>query len=170
MLCEKCGKREAEVHVKQVFNQQVRECNFCRECAKESGHMDILKNSFDGFFSFNGDDLNMFFNPLLKKDKNDARQERCPGCSRLYKDFAGSAKAGCAQCYTTFFAQMTDIISGFHHSLEHTGKIAKNAGKDAKKRNMINKLKLKLEEAVKNEEYEVAAKLRDEIKSLKGGE
>ena len=51
MLCERCGKNEANVHITKNINGRVSEMNLCSECADASGE----RISFDGmmrdFFS-----------------------------------------------------------------------------------------------------------------------
>ena len=57
MLCDKCGKNEATVFVKQVINNKETKQHLCKECAE--GIMDIGNFSLDKFFS--GSHLNSPF-------------------------------------------------------------------------------------------------------------
>ena len=38
MLCEKCGKKEAEVYIRNTVNGRETEMNLCRDCAEEAGY------------------------------------------------------------------------------------------------------------------------------------
>ena len=63
MLCEKCGKNEANVYIKNIVNGKVTEQHLCSACAGESGAFktaspfstmggifDGMEQAFQGFF------------------------------------------------------------------------------------------------------------------------
>ena len=52
MLCEKCGKREANVYMKNVINGETTERHLCSECANEEGILKTAVNPFYGMSSF----------------------------------------------------------------------------------------------------------------------
>ena len=77
---------------------------------------------------------------------------------------------GCAECYNSFYEKLLPSLTRVHGKTAHIGKRPINAGGgDALN---IEELKTRLEKAVLNQDFETAAKLRDEIKALlsKGGE
>lgn len=51
MLCERCGKHEANVHITKNINGKVTEMNLCSECANKSGEMISFDGMFRDFFS-----------------------------------------------------------------------------------------------------------------------
>ena len=51
MLCERCGKHEANVHITKNINGKVTEMNLCSECADRSGEMISFDGMFRDFFS-----------------------------------------------------------------------------------------------------------------------
>jgi protein arginine kinase activator len=82
----------------------------------------------------------------------------CKTCGTTIQDIANTSRIGCPDCYTTFKEELKPFIMNFHKAYKHIGKSPKRIdNKDLKKA---------LEEAVKKEDYELAAKLRDDIKKL----
>lgn len=50
MLCDRCGKHEANVVLKRSENGSTRELHLCSRCAQESGLMQAMEARFDHFF------------------------------------------------------------------------------------------------------------------------
>ena len=48
MLCDRCKKNEATIHVKKVLNGKIESMHLCAECAKEKEENGVL-----GAFGFN---------------------------------------------------------------------------------------------------------------------
>ena len=89
---------------------------------------------------------------------------------------------GCAQCYDTFRDELVPTIRRIHGNTTHCGKkstqwrnnlqnrkIAKVQKKELTTTNSkLDNLKKQLQEAIQAQEFEQAAKLRDEIKGMEG--
>ena len=45
MICQNCGKREANTHIKQIINGDMAESHLCSDCARHLGYSDM----FSGF-------------------------------------------------------------------------------------------------------------------------
>lgn len=156
MKCENCGEREAVVHVTKIFNNEKQEYNLCESCAHKV-------NAFKEDYSF---DFHKFFSGLLESPFTpQVRGElKCPLCHMTYSTFKKHGKVGCDQCYNTFVEYLSPLIRRIHGGDHHTGKIPNNAERDIKLRKEIEELKNRLKEAIEREEYELAAKIRDELK------
>nr|MBQ4318872.1 UvrB/UvrC motif-containing protein [Clostridia bacterium] len=159
MLCNKCNKNKATVFFKQVVNGSVKEAALCPECAASMG---ILKqaaapSSFDLISGLFGD-----------SPRRVSTAKVCPGCGASYGEIASHGKVGCAKCYETFRGELTPTIVGIHGRVRHTGRAPKEykAKLDAKKQ--LDELGAKLASAIEKQEFEEAAKLRDEIRRLRG--
>ena len=86
---------------------------------------------------------------------------------------------GCPECYETFETRLDPILKRIQGANRHTGRIGKinqNKNTDKKQNNTENtktentkiaKLEEELKQAVKEERYEDAAKIRDEINKNK---
>lgn len=158
MLCQSCEKRQATTHIKTILNGELKEYNLCPECAGKLGY-----GSFFGDFGFDLDKLFGSFMDSLGTAKN---TKRCQCCGSSFEDIAKSGKVGCANCYDTFYEELLPSVQRIHGRTSHTGKLAHSAGTEVKIRNEIAKLKSQLEQAIKSQEFEKAAELRDQIKEL----
>ncbi len=90
----------------------------------------------------------------------------CPKCGRSYRDFKKTGKLGCATCYETFFSALEPTIKQLHGTAVHTGKIPSRSADELKRKRLYEKLKKDLAKAVAEEDYERAAQLHKELKSL----
>ncbi|GAJ22179.1 unnamed protein product, partial [marine sediment metagenome] len=77
-------------------------------------------------------------------------------------------KLGCSVCYHDFREQLTPLLRRLHGNSEHVGKIPRQSRGKLNKIRKIKQLKKELQELVFKEEYERAAKTRDEILKLEG--
>jgi protein arginine kinase activator len=164
MLCEKCGQKPATTLIKHTINGKMSVHNVCYDCAKNIGAFNLfndlnfnLNNLFSGMFSPD------FAVP--SKNETEAPQVVCPKCGISLNEITHIGKVGCDECYTYFYNNLIPAIEKIHGKATHTGKIPKSAGKAAKIKNVVSKLKTELATAIANEDFEAAAKLRDEIKT-----
>ncbi len=95
------------------------------------------------------------------------RQEAiCKKCGRSYSEFQKTGKLGCAECYEAFSAPLDVTLKRIHSSGEYKGKIPKSAGAGISIKKQIEQLKQRIAEAVRCEDYEKAATLHKELKTL----
>ncbi len=162
MLCEKCHKNTATTHIKTVINGVVTEQNLCGYCAAMSGYSKFVNNGFASMLS------SLFGDELAT---GTIKEVRCECCGTRFSDIAESGKMGCSECYAAFKNKLIPYLKRVHGTTEHIGKRPsdKSAGLIAvSSASKIDKLREQLLEAIKKEEFENAAKLRDEIKELEG--
>lgn len=168
MKCQKCNKNEANTHVKRVINGEFEEYHLCSECAKEMGY----GNAFSGFASSFADDFNSLFGSFFENALPARTQAtRCETCGTTYNDIARTGMVGCADCYEIFADRLLPTIRRVHGNTTHCGKNSPSYRKveaeekpEVKEESELDKLKAELDEAVKNQEFEKAAELRDKIK------
>lgn len=160
MLCQNCGKQEATTHIKRIVNGAATELHLCGDCARSLGYQSAFSDFGFGF----SDMLSSLFEPagIGALSNSVLRCEKC-GCS--FNDIVKSGKLGCADCYETFYDKLLPSIERIHGRTRHVGKMA-NGSPIQKKNTKLEELKEKLQAAVDVQDYETAAKLRDEIKSL----
>lgn len=162
MLCQSCSKNIATTHIQTVINGELTEYVLCSECAQKLGYLNPFE-SFDGSFenflgSFLGNNLQRDYLPDTT---------RCEKCGSSFEDIVSSGKVGCENCYKIFYEKMIPSIERMHGNTKHVGKVSLSAGNKAKYTSEIEKKKLLLKEAIDKQEFEQAAKLRDEIKKMK---
>jgi protein arginine kinase activator len=170
MLCQKCNQNEATIHFRQNINGDVKEINLCPQCAAELGN-DAVFNGLEDFNPFGvinvgiQNFLGSLFSQELPQRKN-PEGRKCSFCGTTFEEFAQSAMAGCSSCYQEFSGEMLPYIQRIHGKTKHVGKIPATAGKELKIQRELSTLKKQLEDAVAAQEYENAAKFRDQIKEI----
>ena len=167
MLCDKCKKNPATIHMQQFVLGAKTELHYCQECAFSFGHPDIpfpLENMFKGVLEQMQGKL---FNPALGPQPNTAAPVMvCKSCGMTGEELKKYGKLGCMVCYQSFANEVTLILKNVQSSTRHEGKFPKRVGQEMLTRRQASDLRLQLQEAVRSENYELAAKLRDEIRSL----
>jgi len=73
---------------------------------------------------------------------------------------------GCPQCYSTFRPYINTIVRELHGKGKHKGKVPIVDKRKLLLKRKIREVENALDDAVKKEEYELAAELRDKIKTL----
>ncbi len=176
MECENCGKNEANVRYTQIVNGVKKEMILCEDCAKEMGIGDMDFNmpiNVSSFFSEFFEDTEDNFLPEFTKKE----ELQCKECGMTYDEFMHNGKFGCANCYDTFLNKIDPILKNLHASNQHVGRKGKINKPKLEKMTTLNEepknttskideLKAELKQAIKEERYEDAAKIRDEIKKL----
>lgn len=176
MLCSNCGKNEANVRYTRIINGEKTEFALCEECAKKVGLDDIDFSMPINFSNFLSD---FFDDDALLPSFAKIGVEKCPKCGLTYNEFVNNGKFGCGECYNAFSDRLDAILKNLHGSYKHTGRAPKNIVKEIdiqkqetqtkkvdEKQEKIDKLNKDLQKAIKEERYEDAAKIRDEIKKI----
>ena len=106
---------------------------------------------------------------ILLKGEHSSNATRCPFCNKSFEEIAKDGKMGCAECYTAFYDKLLPSLQRIHGKGTHMGK-RPNSNNDS--RNKLEMLKEQLENAVREQNFEAAVKIRDEINSIlmAGGE
>lgn len=177
-ICEKCNK-PATVHLTEVNkNGKNIEIHLCDSCAQEAGYVQQSHTP-----------INELLNQFLKSNAsiNAPQAPHCPDCGMTWQEFKDTSLLGCPKDYTQFEPQLKNVIEQAQHGFSrHTGKVphSKSAPSthgtslaasaetvtpaDPVKLRLaeLARLKKQLAQAVEDESYEMAAKLRDQIKAL----
>ncbi|MDF7822568.1 UvrB/UvrC motif-containing protein [Pontiellaceae bacterium B12227] len=165
MKCECCKEAEATIHLTQVIDGEVKKLNLCQVCAQKNG---IDLNSP---ISITDVLLGLGNQAGGKTPKTDLSEFdlSCSRCQMTRAEFKKRARLGCPECYNAFMGELSAILQAMHHSRQHVGKIPARQGNEARITAQIAALQKDIETAIAKEEYEVAANLRDKIRSLKEG-
>jgi len=167
MQCEFCGKRPASVHFTEIVNNKKSEHHVCEKCAEERGYgAPLLKSKF----SVGGLLAGMVDQAGVGEEAKVGRVQ-CPKCHLVYSSFKETGRLGCSECYTTFRAQLRPLLRRIHGSTKHVGKTPVRDAARVALRREIQGLHEDLQRAIEHEEFEAAARLRDEIRVIeaKGG-
>jgi protein arginine kinase activator len=95
-------------------------------------------------------------------------EAKCGECGLSFQEFSRTGRLGCGHCYEAFRASMQELLRRIHGNTRHSGRRPRNAPKPARtsKARSMRKLKAELDRAVAEEDFEKAARLRDEIRAL----
>lgn len=183
MKCDNCGKDNANVRYLRSINGIREEMNLCEECSKKLGITDMDFSMPIDFSNFLGGFLEDFTNSDLLPMIGKREETKCKGCNSTFEEIMNNGKFGCPVCYETFESQIDEIMNKLHGKNRHVGRIGKadkvkvdnefskikNEKQEENKpteKDKLAELKEKLKELVREEKYEEAAKVRDEIKEI----
>ena len=161
MLCDDCKKNSACVHLTQIMNGEKVDKQLCEHCAQKYGEL-VFTNS-------NNFSVNDFLHSLFSNNSPASQQQQsrvCENCGMSYNDFTAGGKLGCSECYKCFDKKLVPLLRRIHGSAEHSGKVPKRSGGKIELRKKIKEIRKELEAHILAEEYEMAAKLRDEIRTI----
>ena len=172
MLCQSCGKKEANFHYTSNENGKVTELHLCHECAAEKGLLDDSFKSFNPFslFEDSGGMFDSLLGGLLAPNGSTSRRLKeaavCPFCGMRINEFLHGGKAGCAKCYVTFKEAVEPTVKKLHGNTAHTGKKPKGFLGHRTKKDKKAELEKLLKQAIETQEYEKAAEYRDALRAL----
>ena len=173
MLCDKCQKNQANIHMHQYVNGEKKEINLCPACSFSMIDMPI---SFENLFQGVMDSLlNMKTSLNTKTGKKSATaitipSLKCPICKMTSENFKSGGKLGCYNCYRTFASELAPLIKNVQGGVRHEGKLPKRSGVEYKQIRETDRLREMLKKAVNEENFEEAASLRDQIRAITNAE
>ena len=169
MLCDLCKQNQATVHLTEIVDEQMSEMHLCEECASQKGAQ------MESHFGLS--DLLAGLADFGKATGTEELTETkvCPSCNLSYEEFRKIGRLGCAECYTTFKRSLSSLLKRIHGSTQHVGKTpeltaatgaapAPKPHAPPKPRSELAELRRKLAQAIDQEAFEEAAKLRDQIR------
>ena len=160
MLCEVCKQTQATVHLTEIVNEQMTELHLCEGCANQKG------TQVESQFGL-ADMLSGLSDYGKAQEPEEISTKACSSCGMTYDDFRKVGRLGCGECYVTFKRSLGSLLKRIHGSPLHLGKSPVRLLKSAKgSKTELLDLKRKLEQAIDHEEFEEAARLRDQIRRL----
>lgn len=167
MICQECGSKPATLHFTKIVNGEKTEFRLCESCAREKG--EFIPGTPNGFSIHQLLSGLMDFEPSTAGAGGLGQQQtskRCENCGLTYAQFRKLGRFGCSSCYTYFADQLDSIFKRVHGNTVHIGKVPKRAGGLIRYKREAEQLKRKLKTLIEREEFEEAAKVRDEIREL----
>lgn len=160
MVCDLCRKRKAVFYIEQVSKMGRRTVNVCMQCAVEKG---ISTNS-----SPSKNSLSDIFNEINTSAHNASQSADrcCPVCGCSFSEIKKTGKVGCPECYAIFAEDIIKLMKSHGIKGPYTGTLPRRiAGFRSRLTDRMD-IRTKLEESLKNEDYEKAAVYRDYLKAL----
>jgi protein arginine kinase activator len=163
MQCQICNKRAAVIHLTEITDGIRTEMHLCEQCAQQQGiaaksHISITE-LLNGLLAAQPAEDELF--------GPSERESRCPHCGFTLQQFRKEGLLGCPHDYEVFEKSLLPLIEKAHNGkTSHCGKVPLRTPKDKKLELQRSNLRQQLQTAVQNEDYELAAKLRDQINQL----
>jgi len=159
MKCNNCNN-QATVHLTEIKGGKKIEKHLCEQCAAQNeglpvkSHMPINELLTNFVMAHSG----------MQKEQALA----CEHCGVNWTEFRQNGLLGCAHDYTVFERELTPLLKRAHEDqTHHVGKVPTRrggTGVPVKRQVDVARLRKELARAVEAEDYERAAKLRDQIK------
>ncbi len=156
MICDVCQDKHATVYLTQIVDGQMQKVNLCEGCAKEKGVTDPTGFALADLLLGLGSD---------EKVGGSADERRCDVCGFTHSEFKKTGRLGCSACYQTFGDGLDSLVKAMHKGTRHVGKVPTRYRATKRFTDQISELKHRLKIAIGDENFEEAAKLRDEINS-----
>jgi protein arginine kinase activator len=156
LKCQECGRREATIHVTDFVEGQAVQRHLCEECYSSREEAPVL-SSTDLFAQLIG---------ALAPELEEAQSEQCPECGITYLEFRQNLVFGCPQDYEVFSEPLEELLESIHGANRHVGRVPRGSAQGSARGPRLEVLRRELNEAVAEENYEVAARIRDQINEL----
>jgi protein arginine kinase activator len=162
--CRRCSK-PATLHITEIREGQATAIHLCETCAR-----DYLETPEASASQDPGSDLASKLDDLVKEGSEEIMSSLvCPVCGISFSEFRESGRFGCPHDYTEFLTEILPLLENIHEDTQHHGKRPRGSAVVAEVQSQVIVLRRRQQEAIEQEDYETAAKLRDEINTLESG-
>lgn len=151
-ICQTCHLNPATIHFTHITKGVKDETNLCEACAAAQGlaQEGLVSSALD-----------------IAKGVT-SRTLKCPHCGITFDEFRAKGRFGCPRDYEVFREALEPLLRKMHlGAARHIGRLP--LGQDEVETTVgdrLLQLRRELAQAVEGENYEDAARLRDEIKAI----
>lgn len=168
MSCEKCGERPAQVRYTEYREGESKKLMICFECAKALG---FEVDPASGEAPAEAPDAAVAAVVLVSTSLQPAvkavpEHERCPKCGLTSAEFQRISRFGCEKCYEVFAPALDAWFEKIHGASSHRGRLpgAPEEPAATPSAREIAELQERLASAIREEDFEEAARLRDRLR------
>jgi len=159
--CQLCQKNPAAVHFTEVEDSKKRKLHICRACARTRGL--IEEPSPQVQVQELVIQISQTPPPIESAPAVETPDLRCGRCGLSYAAFQRIGRLGCPDCYVAFEVPLVPLLRKIHANVVHAGRAPRTYARKAELRQRVDDLRQELDRAVRGEDYERAAMLRDAI-------
>ena len=153
MKCQFCSN-PATVHLTDIINGHKKETHLCQPCAEKKQLLHQQELNLSAI-------LQSVIGPHVGALTDDLARLTCPQCGIKYMEFKAEGRLGCPHDYQVFQAALEPLLQRIHRATRHAGKHPRHRRHSAAWHSEVVALRQQLREAVRVENYEEAARLRD---------
>jgi protein arginine kinase activator len=163
MKCDNCNKT-ATVHLTEIKGGKKIEKHLCEQCAAQNEGLPVKSHM----------PINELLTNFVMAHSGMQKEQAltCEHCGVTWTEFRQNGLLGCANDYAVFERELTPLLKRAHEDqTHHVGKVPTRrggTGVPVKRQVDLTKLRRELQKAVEAEDYERAAKLRDQIRQAEG--
>jgi protein arginine kinase activator len=160
VICERCNKKLATLKFTEVVKGKAILRNICETCMNE------LQGNPSAAFEMTGAPAAKV--PIVSRRESApaAAQRECPSCGIALREVAHAGRLGCAECLSAFSGLIEPMVRSLHFAPQHQGKVPQADDSREQLRVDLRSKRALLRTALKMENYEEAAVLRDNIRTL----
>lgn len=157
MKCQKCHN-QATLHITEILNDdQFEELHLCEQCANKYLYESQQKG---------GPGKGGPAESVREAEENLFGQHECPSCGLKFVEFRNSGRLGCPHDYQEFREELLPLLENIHGEARHCGKTPRRMPPNKEAQSELIQLRGRLKLAVQKEDYEEAARIRDQIRQL----
>jgi len=145
------------VHLTDIVSGHKKETHLCQACAEKKQLLQKQELNLSVI-------LQNVIGPHIGALTDDLARLTCPECGIKYMEFKAEGRLGCPHDYDVFHSALEPLLQRIHRATRHAGKQPRHRGRDASWQTGIAALRQRLQEAVQAENYEEAARLRDQLR------
>jgi len=174
MECTFCKSKQATCHLTKIVEGKVVEVHVCAECIPEINDENLVNfDIWDAVSklakSLGVPDPSESIEPAANEEITaksflieEAEEEGpCPTCGFTGENLRKVGRLGCPDCYENFNEMLADVLADCQKYTQHSGKVPKSMAKVK-----VRYIEKALDEAVREERFEDAAQLRDQLKEI----
>ena len=166
--CDKCD-RPATHHSVEVIKGDKIAKNLCDLHAAEEGL--VAAGSHTPVSELLSNFVKQQSQTGTQRERRAANDLTCESCGLTFSQFRETSLLGCGHCYKAFEGPLGPLMERAHEGgTHHVGKIPRRSGQSESRQLQLMRMRKRLDEAVETEDYELAARLRDDITELEESE
>lgn len=153
----------------EIVNGSKNEIHLCEDCVEKDFIMPYFKMSFEELFKkiTSSQSLPEAKEEAFRKKRRAINLRRCWACGAQYAEFNIFTELGCPNDYQIFAGQIDKVLKENNNNQSvHSGKLPLQSLEKTRRENRSMLLHLRMENAVKSENYELAASIRDQLRNL----
>ena len=157
MICDACNKNEATVKLIAIIDGVRTERHLCTACVEK--HKRQMR----------AEGMQSMLSAIISGARRVGEQHsalKCDHCGITFDAFRKSSRLGCSHCYHAFRSRLKPLLARLHGRTVHEGRVPEHVSESVTAENRLERLRREMEVAVACEDFEHAAVLRDQLRSM----
>ncbi len=156
MICQRCSS-PATVHLTDTQDGEIVEIHLCEACARKEGVPLGTKPPALGLQGVVQGLIVAHVGELV----GEVSRRVCPDCGLSFLEYRVGGRLGCPRDYEAFGPGILALLRRAHGSSRHVGKRPRRKEVTA---SPLLRMRAQLRRAIESEDYELAARLRDQLR------